>query len=131
MPVDLFANLGIAQQQHPQFIGMREKDAYSPARALISELQASFDDPDGNFVEQFQTTGFDSRTFEFFLFAMLRESGHAVDRSHARPDFLISKDGVTAAVEATTASMPAVGGIQPYLALPQGQSEQDAKESGC
>lgn len=129
MAVDLFADLNIAPEKlHPQFTAMRDSPCYAPARAVIAELQSSFHDADGNFVEQFQTTGFDSRTFEFFLFAMLREVGHDVDRTHARPDFLITREGLTAALEATTASMPSVGGIQPYFAVPQLRSEEEAKE---
>lgn len=86
---------------------------------MLRDIQQHFDDPDGNFAEQFQTTGFDSRTFELFLFAMFRESGHAIDRSHRRPDFMISRDGITAAVEAVTASPPSNAGMQQYLALPR------------
>ena len=46
---------------HPAFKGLLEQDGYSPARGIIRELFASFVDPDGNFVEQFQTMGFDAR----------------------------------------------------------------------
>lgn len=126
MPVDLFADIGKPPEQlHPQFAHLRELQRYEPARSVLRELQDDFDDPDGNFVEQFQTTGFDSRTFELFLFAMLREQGHAIDRSHARPDFLLNKDGLTVAVEAVTASVPAVGGIRPYFSLPTAQTTEE------
>lgn len=47
---------------------------------------------DGNFAEQFQTTGFDSRTFELYLFALFREQGWTVDRSASRPDFRLTKE---------------------------------------
>lgn len=126
MPLDLFANIGKSVDQlHPQFVHLRELERYAPACGALRELQGSFDDPDGNFVEQFQTTGFDSRTFELFLFAMFREQGHAIDRPHARPDFLLSRDGSTAAVEAVTASVPALGGIQPYFSLPKAQTTEE------
>lgn len=126
MPVDLFANLGRPDAQlHPQYLTLRDSPAYAPARGIIRELQQEFLDPDGNFVEQFQTTGFDSRTFELFLFALFKESGHTIDRSQQRPDFLLTKDGITAAVEAVTASAPTNEGLQPYLALPNMQSRDD------
>ena len=71
MPVDVFANLGKSSNElHPQFVHLRELEAYGPARGVLREVEASFEDPDGNFVEQFQTTGFDARTFELFLFSM-------------------------------------------------------------
>lgn len=123
MAIDLFADLGRPEDQlHPQFRTLLHAIRYEPARRQMREIQAAFDDPDGNFVEQFQTTGFDSRTFEYFLFAMLTEAGHAIDRSNPRPDFLITKGGITAAVEAVTASVPTNDGIQPYNALPKNQT---------
>lgn len=126
MALDLFAETGKpAAQLHPQFVHLRDLERYEPACGVLRELQGTFDDPDGNFVEQFQTTGFDSRTFELFLFAMFKEQGHTIDRSHARPDFLLGKHGLTVAVEAVTASMPAVGGIQPYFSLPKAQTTKE------
>lgn len=95
---------------------------------MLRDIQQHFDDPDGNFVEQFQTTGFDSRTFELFLFVMFRESGHAIDRSRQRPDFMISRDGITAAVEAVTASPPSNEGVQQYLALPEDLNTYEREE---
>ena len=95
---------------------------------MLRDLQSHFDDPDGNFVEQFQTTGFDSRTFELFLFAMFRESGHTIDRSNHRPDFMISRDGLTVAIEAVTASPPSNAGVQQYLALPKEQNAYEREE---
>lgn len=74
-------------------------------------------DPDGNFAEQFQTHGFDSRTFEIYLQALFVEAGHVVDRSHDRPDFLISKDGLTVAVEAVTADPPPNKDYTPYVPI--------------
>lgn len=123
MPINLFADTGKPTKDlHPQFVSLRDSSGYEPARRMLRDIQQHFDDPDGNFVEQFQTTGFDSRTLELFLFAMFRESGHIIDRSHQRPDFIISRDGITAAVEAVTASQPSNGGLQQYLALPKDQN---------
>ena len=90
---------------------------HAPARAMMRAIYADFDDPDGNFVEQFQTTGFDARTFELYLFALFREQGWAVDRSHPRPDFCLKKSGVEMFVEATTANQRAPG-IKPYKLHP-------------
>lgn len=129
MPTDLFADRGRKNAQlHPQYVGLRDLPVYAPARGMIRELQHEFFDPDGNAVEQFQTTGFDTRTFELFLFAMFRESGHAIDRSHQRPDFLLTRDGLTAAVEALTASQPSNDGIRPYFALPERQTAAELTE---
>ena len=119
MSLNLFADLGKPKDSlHPQFVTLRDALRYVPARRQLEELQQIFEDPDGNFVEQFQTTGFDARTFELFLFAMFRESGHVVDRSQQRPDFLITRDEMTVAVEAVTASPTSNEGIQPYSPMP-------------
>jgi hypothetical protein len=69
------------------FIALLENDGYSPAKHLISAMMNYFDDTDGNFVEQFQTTAFDARTWELYLFAALTELGYAFDREKSAPDF--------------------------------------------
>ena len=86
-----------------------------PARAMLRDVVATMSDPDGNLVEQFQTFGFDARTFEIYLHALFTEAGHTIDRSYDRPDFLISRDGLTVAVEAVTANPPPKPGYQPYV----------------
>lgn len=129
MAIDLFADIGKQRSQlHPQFTHLRDLPGYAPARNLMRELQTAFSDPDGNFVEQFQTFGFDARTFEFFLSVMLEDAGHIVDRSFDRPDFFITKDGLTAAVEAVTANPPPTGVIQPYSLIPKVGSVPEAIE---
>ena len=115
MAIDLFADTGKQDEElHPQFKHLRDLPGYAPARGLLRELQESFVDPDGNFVEQFQTFGFDSRTFELFLSTMLSNAGHEIDRNADRPDFLVAKGGITAAIEAVTANPPPQKDIQPY-----------------
>lgn len=84
---------------------------------MLREVYADFNDPDGNFIEQFQTTGFDQRTFELYLFAAFKQAGLAIDRRHGRPDFSLSKDGFTICVEAVTAN--SASGPKPYSPVPQ------------
>lgn len=79
-----------------------DSQAYSPARGLIEALSPYFRDLDGNFIEQFQTTAFDARIFELYLFAMLHEVGYAFDQSEAAPDYHCLQYGVNFFVEATT-----------------------------
>lgn len=89
----------------------------APARAMLREVVDTMHDPDGNLVEQFQTHGFDARTFEIYLHALFTEAGHTIDRNHQRPDFLISRDGLTVAVEAVTANPPPKPDYQPYVPI--------------
>jgi len=69
---------------------------------MLDDIYQTFDDPEGNFLEQFQTSGFDARYFELYLFAYFSRCGFSVDRTRPNPDFLVSKSGLTVAVEATT-----------------------------
>jgi hypothetical protein len=74
----------------------------APARQMLDDVYQDFNDADGNFLEQFQTTGFNSRYFELYLFAYFSRSGYQVDRTYENPDFLVTRNGLTVAVEATT-----------------------------
>jgi hypothetical protein len=69
---------------------------------MANEIFQDFPDTDGNFVEQFQTAGFDSRIFELYLYAYLSRSDYSVSREHKQPDFIVTKGGVATAIEATT-----------------------------
>ena len=80
------------------------------ARAMLEDVFESFEDVDGNFKEQFQTTGFDSRFFELYLYAYLSRSGFSTDRSHPNPDFIVTRNGTKACIEATTVN-PSTSGI--------------------
>ncbi len=111
---DLFTSVYPDERLHPQFKTLRDSDLHEGSRTMFREVYANFHDPDGNFIEQFQTTGFDQRTFELYLFAVFKEAGLEIDRSHDRPDFMLTKDGVTVCVEAVTANHAPALGFQPY-----------------
>lgn len=72
----------------------------------MEEVWQDFEDKDGHFVREFQTAGFDARVFELYLFAYFSRSGYAIDSAHNRPDFVVERNGVRVAVEATTSSRP-------------------------
>jgi len=127
--MDLFEDIGISDGRlHPQYKTLRDSACYAPARGMLSEIQEHFGDPDGNFVEQFQTTGFDARTFELFLYAFFGAQAHTIDRTHKRPDFLITNGGINAAVEAVTASPPSNHGLHPYNPFPTEHKTADTEE---
>jgi hypothetical protein len=102
-PLDLFRPLVSADRLHPDFVRLSRDATLLPARQLIIEMMRHFTDIDGNFVEQFQTGGFDARLWELYLFVYLREADLFVDRSHPRPDFLVSAGESQAAIESVTA----------------------------
>lgn len=85
--VDFFQPVVRAERLNPTFKSVSDAIGYSPAREIIAAMMYYFEDPDGNFVEQFQTTGFDARVWELYLFAALHELGYAFDRSFPAPDY--------------------------------------------
>lgn len=119
MAIDLFARFRPDVDLHPQFLKTRDDPKMAPARGALRDVAMTMDDPDGNLVEQFQTHGFDARTFEIYLQALFTEAGHTINRSYNRPDFLISRDGLTVAVEAVTANPPPRPNYQPYEIMPK------------
>lgn len=112
--VDFFAPVRPRPKLNPSFLRLAESEGYSPARGLIQAMMRWYEDADGNFIEQFQTTGFDTRLWELYLFAVLTESGHVIDQSFTVPDFVVS--GPTEfSVEATTIN-PSQDGREPGVA---------------
>ena len=119
MKVDLFKDPSSNKKKlHPQYIELRNSPGFKPARTILRSIQKTFVDPDGNFSEQFQTTGFDQRTFELFLNELFKSQNITVDRSYDRPDFLLSRGELTIALEAVTANPSNNSGIIPYSIYP-------------
>jgi hypothetical protein len=97
---DLFTPVLAPEDQHPIFVNLATDSMFLPARAVIKEMMPHFTDVDGNFVEQFQSRGFDSRLWELYLYAYLSEEGLFLDRNYAAPDFLVKKYGKAVGIEA-------------------------------
>ena len=69
------------------FLALVSQEGFSPAREIIEPMMHWYEDLDGNFVEQAQTTGFDARLWELYLFATFVEIGYIIQNIHAVPDF--------------------------------------------
>jgi len=104
--VDLFKPIYPVNKLHPSFQSIMLAPGHQPTRDAMQRLFDQFHDVDGNFVEQFQTTGFDARTWELYLFAVWTNHGFALDRTHERPDYLLERAGVSFGVEAVTSNPP-------------------------
>lgn len=101
---DLFTPVVPDEALHPSF-----RLLLHPSRRSAREtMQAVFEvmpDPDGTFVRDFQTVGFDARVWELYLFGWGVGSGlYEVDRPHARPDFRFVRDLRSVWMEAVIAS---------------------------
>ena len=79
---------------------------YSSALGIIKPMMRFYDDTDGNFVEQFQTVGFDARLWELYLFATFVELGYARAPGTAVPDFIFTSPLGSLGIEATTINPP-------------------------
>lgn len=86
-PVDFFEPVREAASLNPDFVRLRNEEIFSPACEIIEPMMRWYDDADGNFIEQFQTTGFDQRIWELYIFATLIELGYELDRAESVPDF--------------------------------------------
>lgn len=87
-PVNFFSPyLKDKQFLAPSFVSLADEEGYSPARSIIEPMMRWYKDADGNFIEQFQTTGFDARIWELYLFAAFTEAGFSIDRDFAVPDY--------------------------------------------
>lgn len=100
--VDLFTPVVAPDKFHPYFAILSRDHARDPTRTVLKEMMPHFVDIDGNFVEQFQTTGFDSRIWELYLFSYLTEERLFIDREQTSPDFIVVKCGEKVAIEAVT-----------------------------
>jgi hypothetical protein len=101
-PLDFFAPLADRARLHPTFLRLMDEEVLSPARGIIEPMMHWYEDPDGNFIEQFQTTGFDARLWELYLFAAFAEESYLINRIHAVPDFVCEGVLGAFAVEAVT-----------------------------
>lgn len=102
VPIDFFTPLTAEEKLHPHFRQLASAEAFSPARDMIRAMMRWSEDIDGNFVEQFQTAGFDARLWELYLFAALTEAGLGIQRPAPAPDFLAQGHLGEFALEATT-----------------------------
>ena len=101
-PVDFFSSIAADERLNPSFVKLRDEPGFSPARGILEPMMRWYEDADGNFVEQFQTGGFDARIWELCLFATFTELGYKIDRTHAAPDFSCIGVPGEFAVEAVT-----------------------------
>lgn len=124
--VDFFATSVAVEKLNPSFLELANSEGYSSAKSIIEPMMRWYEDPDGNFIEQFQTTGFDQRIWELYIFATLVESGFILDRSHAAPDFFGTSLKGTLAIEAVTVNPTQIGGKVVEPPLPKSNDEVEA-----
>lgn len=98
--VDLFTPLVPEDKRHRAFKLLQSLDHWLPARGIMTEMMKHYVDVDGNFVEQFQSTAFDSRIWELYLYAAFLEMGLFVNKEHEAPDFEVHRGEKKVFIEA-------------------------------
>ncbi|RML53153.1 hypothetical protein ALQ93_02546 [Pseudomonas syringae pv. pisi] len=126
--VDLFET-SLPQEKLHRGFQMLSQPHWVPARSIMTEMMRHFVDVDGNFVEQFQTTAFDSRTWELYLYAALLELGLFISKKHEAPDFEVRRGRTKVFIEAVTVGpSPNDSPLPPPTDLPLLRSVEEVRE---
>lgn len=123
-PIDFFTHVKKTNKLNNNFLTISTEVGFSPAVGIIKPMMRWHEDLDGNFIEQFQTTGFDARIWELYIFAMLVEAGYIIDNSQAVPDF--NAKGILGHlfIEATTVN-PTIDKFGNIVPIPNLDSEEE------
>jgi len=87
---------------HEDYKVLASSPFFSPAREIVQEIAFSFEDPDGNYIEQLQSSGFNARLWELYLYALFHELDFVTNRDFNAPDYVIEKLNTRVCVEAVT-----------------------------
>ncbi|MEO8592905.1 MAG: hypothetical protein ABI759_06275 [Candidatus Solibacter sp.] len=109
--MDFFTPRHSRERLNHGFVQLIESEEMSPAWGIIESLMFYFSDPDGNFVEQFQSTAFYARIWELYLFAVLAEDRCTIDRTYPAPDYLLKGMFGDAFIEAVTVNPSEAGEV--------------------
>jgi hypothetical protein len=101
---DLFIDIVPFDKQHKSYKIVRDSIGHSSARHTLNEIYNSLKPIDNNFIQQFQSNGFDSRIWELYLSAVFQEQEFKIERVHDRPDFELVKAQKKIFVEAVTSN---------------------------
>lgn len=108
---------------HPYFQGLSDP-SHMPARIALKEIGPWLAPSDPHFVKEFQTTAFDQRIWELYLWAAFRELGFDITQPEA-PDFSCKAPGTVFTVEATTVSPSKAG---PLVVHPEPKTPEEHAE---
>jgi hypothetical protein len=109
--LDVFLPVASPDQLNPAFLQVATRENFTAARRVVERMMPFFQDVDGNFIQQFQTTAFDARVWELYLFAALTKRKIVFDRTYNAPDYLCDFFGYHFFIEATTVNPTMKNGI--------------------
>jgi hypothetical protein len=121
----LFKPLKPKKLLHQSFLFLESSPRNKSTRRLMNDAFSRFVEKDGNFIEQFQTTGFNTRTFELYVSELLHAEGFTFEGNEPHPDFCVSKNGKKLSIECTTANPTDDGKGGMHVYRPTNQSDLD------
>jgi len=101
---DIFKIIVSPEKLNKKFKLLLESDLFDPAKNIIKNIADLMNDKDGNFIEQFQSDGFDARLWELYLYVFFKENDFEFIDDVDRPDFHIRRDNLDMFVEASLSS---------------------------
>ena len=90
------------EKVHSYFTILTEDPRFEAAKNFICEAIYCHIDVDGNYIQQFQSDGFDARLWELYLYIYFYNAGFKLQRKFPSPDFCISRFGNECFIEAVT-----------------------------
>ena len=103
--LDLFNPIVSEDQQHPHFKNITKPGVWSTEKDVLNSWLEGFEDRDGKFVKEFQTT-FNSSFWELYLFAVFKELNLGLNFNYSTPDFVFTASSKFGVAEAVIASHP-------------------------
>jgi len=98
---DIYKIIVSEDKLNKKFKLLTESSLFDPAKNIIENICILFNDQDGNFIKDFQSTGFDARLWEIYLYIFLLENRFKFIEDENRPDFHIKKKDYDFFVEAS------------------------------
>lgn len=123
--VNFFQPVHDVLRQDSSFREITTRLEFSPAKGIMEAMMYYFQDPDGNFVEQFQSNAFNSRLWELYLFAVLGERRFYIDRDYPAPDYSCRGIGGEFFIEAVTANPTIRDGVNVETGRPETSPERE------
>lgn len=121
-PNEIFVPVVVDDDLHPYFRVLISEPRFEAARNLIREIVYSYKDPDGHYIREFQTNGFDARLWELYLYVFLYDEGFEFVHGEPSPDFHLSRFGHEIFIEAVTVN-PGQDPNRPDESPPQSHEE--------
>jgi hypothetical protein len=98
---DIYKQVVKDDRLHETYKLLTTSALFQPARTIVENIAATMSDKDGNYVQQFQSDGFDARLWEMYLHIFLTENKFELLNDVDRPDFHVKKKGLDLFIEAS------------------------------